>query len=100
MSIFVITKQGLFIAVNLIIVLLAVNSIHACLLSSSVDGNCGVTFTFTVIPLFLVSLIISLVWFLKTVKRSKYQALFFILIVLVMWVLAYVFSLIRVNNYL
>ena len=100
MSRFVNIKQSLLIALNFILVLFTINSVYACLLGSSLGANCGVSFTFTVIPLFLVSLIVSSIWFLLTFKKSKLQSQMFIFIVVVMWLLAYAFSYLKINNYL
>ena len=100
MSRFVSIKQSLLIAFNFILVLFAINSVYSCLLESSVGANCGISFTFTVIPLFVVSLIVSSIWCLLTFKKSKLQSQMFIFVVFVMWLLAYVFSYLKINNYL
>ena len=100
MSRFVNIKQSLLIAFNFMLLLFAINSVYACLLGSSVGGNCGVTFTFKAIPLFLAGLITSVIYLLYSIKVSRLRAVWTFSIILFMWFLAYFYIYAKLNNYL
>ena len=100
MSILVNIKHYILIAINLVVVFIAVNFIYPCLLSSDLGGNCGISFTFTVIPLFIFSLLTCIVYYLISRKHSRALRLTYILLIFIMWCLAYMYGYLRVNNYL
>jgi heme/copper-type cytochrome/quinol oxidase subunit 2 len=100
MSAFVNIKQSVLIILNFVFIVVALKSVYACIHGSNIGGNCGITFTLTVIPLLIVSVLSLLTYCLKYLKQSKMQKLVSILVVTLMWFLAYLFCYLKVRNYL
>jgi hypothetical protein len=100
MSILVNIKHYILIAINLVFVFIAVNFIYPCLLSLDLGGNCGISFTFTVIPLFIFSLLTCIVYYLISRKHSRALRLTYIVLIFIMWCLAYMYGYLKINNYL
>jgi len=100
MSRFVNIKQSLLIVFSLILILFTINSMYVCLLGSSIGGNCGITFTFKVAPLFIASLMSCVVYFFLNFKADRLQAILTISVISLMWLLACFYIYAKANNYL